>query len=109
MKKIAMVVLFVLGLVELTFPLGVTLLFYAYDPQFRRIFDASKLTDQQRQLCEQFHAAMNARCQEVFYFGIVTIMLGAWLLVAERWAKGDAGRNENSAARRDIEPPGGER
>jgi hypothetical protein len=80
MKKIALAALFVLGLIELSFPVGVALIFYAFSPQTRRVF----VTDEQQQLFQQLHVAINSRCQIVFYFGIATILIGIILLVADR-------------------------
>ena len=87
MKKIAIAALFLLGLIEVFFPLDVAATFYAYGAQFRRDFDVSKLTDQQQQLCQQFHVAINSKCHAIFYLGIATILIGIILLAADSWKK----------------------
>jgi len=83
MKTIALVALFVLGLIEISFPVGVALIFYTFSPQTRRVF----ATDEQQQLFQRLHVAINSRCQFVFYFGIATILIGIILLVADRKKK----------------------
>jgi hypothetical protein len=83
MKNIALAALFVLGLIELSFPVGVGLIFYVFSPQTRRVF----VTDEQQQLFQQLHVAINSRCQIVLYFGIATILIGIILLVADRKKK----------------------
>ena len=79
MKRLALAALFLLGIVELLFPVELHLLFYAYDPQFR-----TTLTDQQQHLYQQFHAAMIAKSHTVFCFGIATIIIGILLVIADR-------------------------
>jgi hypothetical protein len=55
MKKIALVALIVLGLIELSFPVGVAMIFYTFSPQTRRVF----ATDEQHQLFQKLHVAVN--------------------------------------------------
>ena len=83
-KGTAIAVLFILGFAEMFFPFDVSMLFYSYRPQFWNTFDVSKFSDQQRQLYEKFHLAMYSKCQTVFYFGIVTIIIAVLLLWADR-------------------------
>ena len=80
MKRLAVAALFVLGLVELSFPFFVGLIFYPFSPQTRRVF----VTDEQQQLFRQLHDAINSTCQDIFYFGIATILIGIVLLVTDR-------------------------
>ena len=78
-KRFALAGLFLLGIVELLFPVEVHLLFYAYDPQFR-----TSLTDKQQHLYQQFHAAMTAKSRTVFCFGVITMIIGILLVSADR-------------------------
>jgi hypothetical protein len=86
-KAAAITVLFVLGIVEILFPFGIGLMFYAYGPQFRNAFDVSKFTDQQNQLCQKFHLEMNTKCEAILYCGIATIVVAVLLLWADRRKK----------------------
>ena len=83
MKKIAIAALFIIGVVELLFPFGIAMMFYAFSPQTSRVF----ATDEQHQLYQRLHASVYAKGQTVFYLGIATIVIGVILLIADRKKK----------------------
>ncbi len=89
-KRVAMLGLVILGLLEMLSPISMSLLFDAYEPPFRNTFDASKLTEQQQQLVHKFRVQVYRRSREVFYFGCATAILAGIIYVADRRRKADA-------------------
>ena len=79
-KYIAIAALFIIGGVELLFPFGIAMMFYAFSPQTSRVF----ATPEQHQLYQQIHASVYAKGQTVFYLGVATIVIGIILLVINR-------------------------
>ena len=65
MKKIALAALFIMGVVELLFPIDIATMFYAFSPQTDRVF----ATPDQHQFYQQLHAAVYAKGQTVFIWG----------------------------------------
>ena len=69
------------------FPILGKLRVYANEVPFARAFEISKLTDEQRHFYGQFISKMKSQWDTVFYFGVVTILIGILLLVADRKKK----------------------
>ncbi len=79
-KRVALIALFVLGVLELLFPLEVALLIYAHGPGFRRVLT----TEEQQQLYVKFYSAVYAKYHTVFYFGLATLIIAVVLLLSDR-------------------------
>jgi hypothetical protein len=84
MKKLAIIGLLLLGVFETAFPYVAVLFSDSYLPRFETQVEALKLNTQQEAFVEEAFVFLTIKTHIISYFGLLTIILGIIILLADR-------------------------